>query len=322
MDPVSMLLLAGAIGAGLYGLTRMNQAADAKQEAAWSGAARMVSGSYTPAAGPWYRRAPRRIEATLDRIDVVADSYVVSNGKSATTYTRLTASVPNSHDVVLSVYREGLFTSVGKALGAQDVVVGDPAFDELFVVKANVDGVARAWLHGSVCAALRACPDFRYQLENGTLRATCVGLVDDGDLLARAVRVVAKLAARGAELEDEWARAASRVGGMMRRSLNFARAGMGSFTVSRKGTELVVAVARDGRDLVTTLSAPTALTLDAEAKAQLTEAIGGLQVAWMELDQAPSVLALRGLQRDPAVLDRILDVLAELAGDRSIGPYR
>lgn len=322
MDPISLLAAAGLIGTGFYALARLNQAADAQQEAAWSGASRKVSGSYTPAAGSWYRRAPRRIEATLDHIDVVADSYVVRQGKSALTYTRVRATVPKSRGVVLSVYRKHLFTSVGKMLGAQDVVVGDPPFDELFVVKASVDGVARAWLNGSVCVALRACPNFRYELENGTLRATCEGLVTDADLLARAVRVVAKLAARGLELEDEWARAASRVGGIMRQSLNFARANLGSFTVSRKGTELVVAVERDGRDLVTTLSVPTALTLDAEARAQLTEALGSLPVARMQLDGAPSVIALRGLQRDPAALERILDALAELVGDRSLGPYR
>lgn len=323
MDPVFLVVGVMVFGVALFGLVKVNQAAEAKLDAAWSDAARKVRGSFVPVGGPWYQRTPRRVEVTLDRIEVMADSYIVSHGKSSTAYTRLTATVPNSLGVVLSVYREHLFASLGKALGGQDVEVGDPPFDDLFVVKSNAEDVARAWLHGEVCAGMRLCPDFRYELEKGTLRAICGGIVDDGDLLARALRVVAKLASRATELEDEWALAASRVGGIVRQSLNFARADLGSFTVNRKGVDLVVAVEREEEvRLVTTVTAYVAVTPDDDAKTKLAEAIGDLPLLSMQFREASSVLTFRGIQRDGVALDRVVDAFAEVLGMRTLGPYR
>ncbi|HEX7602628.1 MAG TPA: hypothetical protein VF316_13520, partial [Polyangiaceae bacterium] len=215
--------------------------------------------------------------------------------------------------------------SIGKALGAQDVVVGNPRFDEAFVVKSNAEDVARAWLHGDVTESLCPLTDFHFELENSTLRATFRGLLDDGPKLARALRVVAKLAARGRELEDEWAAAASRVGGIVRQPLNFARADLGSFTLNRKGIDLVVAVEREEEaGLVTTLTAHAAMSqaLDAAAEAKLEEAAGDLPVARFQFGEATSVLALRGIQRDGDALDRLLEAFVEVLGERSLGPYR
>ena len=323
MDPVFLVVGATVFGVALFGLIKLNQATEAKLDDAWSDAARTVHGTFVPVGGAWYQRAPRRVEVTIDRIEVMADSYIVSQGKSSTAYTRITATVPNSLGVVLSVYREHLFASLGKALGGQDVEVGDPLFDDLFIVKSNAEDVARAWLHGEVCAGMRLCPDFRYELEKGTLRAICGGIIDDAELLARALRVVAKLAARATELEDEWALAASRVGGIVRQSLNFARADLGSFTVNRKGVDLVVAVERaEEAGLVTTVSARVGSTLDDDAKAKLAEAIGDLPVAFTQFRETSSVVAFRGIQRDGAALDRVVDTLAEVLGARTIGPYR
>ena len=326
MDVLTLAVTLSGVGACFYGLIRVSQAAEAKLDTAWGEAARKVDGTFKPAEGSWYARTPRRIEATLDRIDVVADSYVVRHGKGSTAYTRLTVTaVPNSRGFSLSIDAENVFASIGKALGAQDVVVGEPRFDEAFVVKSNAEDMARAWLHGEVTEGLCPLTDFCFELENGTLRATLRGLLDDGPKLARALRAVAKLAARGRELEGEWAEAASRTGGIVRQSLNFARADLGSFTLSRKGIEVVVAVEREEEaGLVTTLTAPVALgrALDDEAQAKLFEAAGDLPVARFQFGEASSVLALRGIQRDGEALDRLLEAFVELLGERSVGPYR
>jgi len=50
----------------------------------------------------------------------------------------------------LSVYKEGFFSSLGKALGTQDIQVGDPLFDDLFMVKSNDESLCRAWLNAGV----------------------------------------------------------------------------------------------------------------------------------------------------------------------------
>ncbi|HEX7604544.1 MAG TPA: hypothetical protein VF316_23160, partial [Polyangiaceae bacterium] len=110
MDILTLAVTLSGIGACFYGLARVSQAAEVKLDAAWSGAARKVEGSFRAAEGPWYRRTPRRIEATIDRIDVVADSYIVSHGKSSTAYTRLTsAAVPNGRGLSLSIHEDNVF---------------------------------------------------------------------------------------------------------------------------------------------------------------------------------------------------------------------
>ena len=41
------------------------------------------------------------------------------------------------------VYRHGLFSDLGKLLGMQDVEVGQPAFDEAFIIKGTDEGKLR-----------------------------------------------------------------------------------------------------------------------------------------------------------------------------------
>ena len=69
--------------------------------------------------------------------EVVLDTYVVSSGKSSTTYTRLRAPYANRDDFYFHVFRRHLFTGIGKAFGMQDVIVGHPEFDRDFIIKGN-----------------------------------------------------------------------------------------------------------------------------------------------------------------------------------------
>ena len=36
-----------------------------------------------------------------------------------------------------TIYRKGIFSELGKLLGMQDIEVGDPEFDEAFIIKGN-----------------------------------------------------------------------------------------------------------------------------------------------------------------------------------------
>lgn len=90
-----------------------------------------LKGSYvTIQSGPW---------------EVMLDNYVVSTGKSHTTYTRLRAPFVASGGFRFAVSRASFLSPLAKLLGAQDVSVGDPKFDESFVIKSN-DEVAVARL--------------------------------------------------------------------------------------------------------------------------------------------------------------------------------
>lgn len=72
---------------------------------------------------------------------VTLDTYTRSsnNGSSSssTTYTRMRAPYVNADGFQFEVYREGLFSGLGRMLGMQDVVVGHSQFDANFVIKGN-----------------------------------------------------------------------------------------------------------------------------------------------------------------------------------------
>ena len=53
------------------------------------------------------------------------------------TYTRLRAPYFNPEGFRFEIYRASVFTGLGKALGAQDIGVGHPRFDQDFVIKSN-----------------------------------------------------------------------------------------------------------------------------------------------------------------------------------------
>ena len=68
---------------------------------------------------------------------LVLDTYTVRRDKSSTTYTRMRAPFVNKDGLYFKMYREGVFSSVGKFFGMQDLEIGDPFFDQQFVIKGN-----------------------------------------------------------------------------------------------------------------------------------------------------------------------------------------
>lgn len=68
---------------------------------------------------------------------VTLDTYTVSTGKSSVTYTRLRAPFINKKNLHFNIYREGIFSGLGRLLGMQDIIIGIEDFDNEFVVKSN-----------------------------------------------------------------------------------------------------------------------------------------------------------------------------------------
>lgn len=84
---------------------------------------------------------------------ITLDTYTVSNGKTSTTYTRMRAPYVNKDGFRFTVYRQGVFSHLGKLFGMQDVDVGYPEFDGEFIIKGNDEWKLRS-LFGN--ARLRA----------------------------------------------------------------------------------------------------------------------------------------------------------------------
>lgn len=72
---------------------------------------------------------------------ILLDTYTVSsyNGTTttSTTYTRMRAPFINKDGLYFKIYRERFFSSIGKFFGMQDIEIGDPFFDDEFVIKGN-----------------------------------------------------------------------------------------------------------------------------------------------------------------------------------------
>jgi hypothetical protein len=68
---------------------------------------------------------------------VTLDTYTVSTGKATIIYTRIRAPYVNPDSFRFTIYRKGLFSDIGKLLGMQDIEIGDPEFDDAFIVKGS-----------------------------------------------------------------------------------------------------------------------------------------------------------------------------------------
>jgi hypothetical protein len=77
-----------------------------------------------------------KVQAHVGSWTVTLDTgYSQDDGESRTT--RIRAPYVNPDGFRFKIYRKGFFSDLGKLLGMQDIEVGEPEFDEAFVIKGN-----------------------------------------------------------------------------------------------------------------------------------------------------------------------------------------
>jgi hypothetical protein len=81
-------------------------------------------------------------------------TYTTGAGKSRTTWCAVAAAAAGAGGLTLDLFPQNFLTHLGVALGMQDIQVGDPAFDPLFVVKSNDPAYAAAALLPEIRARL------------------------------------------------------------------------------------------------------------------------------------------------------------------------
>lgn len=116
-----------------------------------------------------------------DAWTITLDLFSVQHGKTRKKYTRLRVPFVSLDDFRFLIYRKGLFTGLGKLLGGQDVEVGDPEFDEAFVIEANHEAKVRAlFANPQIRDLLQGQPEVRFELKDdeGRLWATLPESVD------------------------------------------------------------------------------------------------------------------------------------------------
>jgi hypothetical protein len=84
--------------------------------------------------GMWKRN---KVQAHVGPWTITLDSHTESSGESSVTYTRMRVPYVNPEGFRFTIYRKGVFSDLGKLLGMQDIEVGDPEFDEGFIIKGN-----------------------------------------------------------------------------------------------------------------------------------------------------------------------------------------
>src|SRR5215213_4527322 len=93
----------------------------------WSLLAQQIGAEFKQGDG-WTGRS--RVDAQVGQWIVTLDTFTVSTGKSTITFTRLRAPYVNRDGFRFTITRAGIFNPIARALGFQDVEVGDPAFDK------------------------------------------------------------------------------------------------------------------------------------------------------------------------------------------------
>lgn len=68
---------------------------------------------------------------------VYVDNYTRSQAQHEVMFTRFRALVMNPTALYFQVYTETLGSKLGKLLGMQDIQIGDPQFDQAFIIKGN-----------------------------------------------------------------------------------------------------------------------------------------------------------------------------------------
>ncbi len=121
-------------------------------------------------------------------------NYTTGSGKSRTTWSAVSAAFGGTGGFTLELIPENFFFRMATALGMQDIRIGDPAFDQTFVVKSNDPAYAAAALLPEIRARLldqrQRGAHGHLAIKDGIVRYAEVGGFDDE---ARVNRLAAML---------------------------------------------------------------------------------------------------------------------------------
>jgi hypothetical protein len=139
------------------------------KEEVWGQLAAEIGGNLVE--GRWKNS---KVEVRIDEWTVTLDSYTVPAGHAQIPVTRLRAPYVNADNFRFSITRRSwLVSDVARFLGAQDIEVGDPAFDHDFVIKSNNALKVKYLLTAEVRELIRKQTDtrFRVQDDDGAFRS-------------------------------------------------------------------------------------------------------------------------------------------------------
>ena len=188
-------LLVGGVAAFAWLLRfviRHERESNKRVEASWREVAAQLGGEYVAPTGSWRKRTARRVDVVIEGNKVSLDNYTVSTGNTHVTYTRARAATTSTNR--LHVYREHFLSGMAKALGAQDVQVGDAAYDERFQIKSDDEAWARRVLAAPIRKQHLEDPKLQLRVHKGWVETFAEGFDLGADTLVRRMRLTAALA--------------------------------------------------------------------------------------------------------------------------------
>jgi hypothetical protein len=270
-------------------------------------AAERAGGRFTPGQHGFFKNVSPSITVHRDGTTIVTDTYVVSTGKSSTTYSRISATFALGRGPELHIRREGALHSIGKVLGMQDLQVGDPGFDETFMIKApSAAAVLRLLPRDERLALIHQLPGWWVRSDGSSVTMKRLGYPDSAGEVVTAVDVIAAVACGDKRILDlAAAHADARAQG---REVIFSGTVEGRFTVDDHGCKLRVPNQQEGPDLAIDCAAADAMELLPEgalepALAGRLRAIGQARVArdrhhaWVSWRETPDAEAIEAAWR-------------------------
>ncbi len=90
-----------------------------------------------------------------------------SDEDGKTLVTRLRAPYVNPERFRFTIYRKSVFSDLGKLLGMQDIEIGDPDFDEAFIIKGNDESRVRdLFANPKIRQMIQAQPKIRLDVKD------------------------------------------------------------------------------------------------------------------------------------------------------------
>lgn len=104
------------------------------KDEAWERLSSEIRGEFV--SGSFWKRS--RVQKRVDQWTITLDIMTRHHGQhNHVPYTRVRAPFVNPEGFRFSLHRSGFLSGLGRFLGMQDVEVGDPEFDEAFIVRGN-----------------------------------------------------------------------------------------------------------------------------------------------------------------------------------------
>ncbi len=273
----------------------------------FSEAAERAGGRFTPGEHGFFKNVSPSITIHRDGTTIVVDTYVVSNGKSSTTYSRISATYALGRGPQMHIRRQGALHSIGKAFGMQDLQIGDAIFDDVFMIKApSAATVLRLLPDDQRLALIHQLPGWWLRCDGSTVTIKRIGYPASTGEVVRAIDVVASVATTDKRLlETVAAHADARSEG---REVVFSGTVEGRFAIDDHGCKLRVPNQQEGPDFALDCAAADAPELLPDgalepALAARIRAIGQARVArdrhhaWVSWREPPDAEAVEAAWR-------------------------